>query len=110
MSTTAEQSRKDFEAHVASILGWPIAMISTHWIGGRYNDESDLESYWRCWTAAQQAVLRHFSEPIAWAIFSNGHIEDHTTDSELAAYWREVGHDVTALCRPLAADNVLEIV
>lgn len=110
MSIVAENARNDFEAYVASTLGLPIAMISAHWSGERYNDTSDLEPYWRCWTTAQQAVLRHFSEPIAWAIFSNGHIEDHTTDSELAAYWREVGHDVTALCRPLAADNVLEVV
>lgn len=109
MSTVAENARKDFEAYVASTLGLPIAMISAHWNGERYNDTSDLEPYWRCWTAAQQAILRYFSEPIAWAIFSGRHIDDQTTDMELAAYWRaywhEIGHDMTAHCRPLTADE-----
>lgn len=109
MSIVAENARNDFEAYVASTLGLPIAMISAHWSGERYNDTSDLEPYWRCWTTAQQSILRYFSEPIAWAIFSNRHIENQTTDRELAAYWhaywREVGHDMTSLCRPLTADE-----
>ena len=109
MSTVAENARKDFEAHVASTLGLPTAMISAYWNGERYNDASDLEPYWRCWTAAQQAILRYFSEPIAWAIFSDRHVEDQTTDMELATYWRaywqEIGHNMTVLRRPSTADE-----
>jgi hypothetical protein len=109
MSTVAENARKDFEAYVASTLGLPTAMISAHWNGERYNDTSDLEPYWRCWTAAQQAILRYFSEPIAWAIFSDRHIDDQTTDMELAVYWRaywqEIGHDMTARRRPFTAEE-----
>ena len=65
MNRETEQSRADFEAHVASVIGSPKAMISLHWIGEGYTGASDLEPFWRLWTAAQKAVDQPKGEPVA---------------------------------------------
>ena len=59
MNIAAEQSRIDFEAHVASVVGLTTAEVSLHWTGQGYADASALEPFWRLWTTAQQAFARH---------------------------------------------------
>lgn len=45
-------------------------------------------------------------EPVAWVIFENGFIDDHTTDKDLADGWREQGLEVSALYTHPAAGEV----
>ncbi|WP_054915253.1 hypothetical protein [Pseudomonas sp. NBRC 111117] len=44
-----------------------------------------------------QPSTQHQGEPVAWVIFDNGFIDDHTTDKDLADGWREQGLEVSAL-------------
>ncbi|WP_338794394.1 hypothetical protein [Pseudomonas sp. AE27] len=45
----------------------------------------------------EHAAAQHQGEPVAWVIFDNGFIDDHTTDKDLADGWREQGLEVSAL-------------
>ncbi|ROL64575.1 hypothetical protein [Pseudomonas vranovensis] len=44
-----------------------------------------------------QSAAQHQDEPVAWVIFDNGFIDDHTTDKDLADGWCEQGLEVSAL-------------
>lgn len=63
MRTKTEQSRIDFEAYVSSVTGSSEPIISLHWTGEGYSEASNLESFWRCWTAAQKAILQQQDKP-----------------------------------------------
>lgn len=45
----------------------------------------------------EHAAAQNQGEPVAWVIFDNGFIDDHTTDKDLADGWREQGLEVSAL-------------